>query len=97
MIQELIAAKLLKKDYEAAAEARRQQELLDKEEEKRKKELLRQERTPAWLARKINCQRPNIYYIFSQPSINTELLERISRALGVDFFMVLSECIKKEM
>ncbi|NBJ08184.1 XRE family transcriptional regulator [Duncaniella freteri] len=60
-------------------------------------ELLRQERTPAWLARKINCQRPNIYYIFSQPSINTELLERISRALGVDFFMVLSECIKKEM
>ncbi len=44
MIQELIAAKLLKKDYEAAAEARRQQELLDKEEEKRKKELLRQER-----------------------------------------------------
>lgn len=44
MVQELIAAKLLKKDYAAAAEARRQQELLDKEEEKRKKELLRQER-----------------------------------------------------
>ena len=44
MAQELIAARLLKKDYAAAAEARRQQELLDKEEEKRKKELLRQER-----------------------------------------------------
>lgn len=44
MVQELIAARLLKKDYAAAAEARRQQELLDKEEEKRKKELLRQER-----------------------------------------------------
>lgn len=44
MVQEVIAARLLKKDYAAAAEARRQQELLDKEEEKRKKELLRQER-----------------------------------------------------
>lgn len=44
MVQELIAARLLKKDYAAAAEARRKQELLDKEEEKRKKELLRQER-----------------------------------------------------
>lgn len=44
MIQELIAAQLLKKDYEAAAEARRKQELLEKEEEKRTKELLRAER-----------------------------------------------------
>lgn len=44
MIQEVIAAQMLKKDYAAAAEARRKQELLDKEEEKRKKELLRQER-----------------------------------------------------
>lgn len=44
MVQEVIAARLLKKDYAAAAEARRKQELLEKEEEKRKKELLRAER-----------------------------------------------------
>ncbi|MDE6452775.1 MAG: XRE family transcriptional regulator [Muribaculaceae bacterium] len=54
-------------------------------------ELARQERTPAWLARKINCQRPNVYYIFAQKSINTELLERISIALNVDFFRLYSE------
>ena len=44
-----------------------------------------QERTPTWLARKINCERPNIYYIFQQPSINTELLLKISIALNHDF------------
>ena len=53
-------------------------------------ELRRQERTPAWLARKINCERPNIYYIFRQSSINTELLLRISHALNTDFFSLYS-------
>ncbi len=53
----------------------------------------RQERSPAWLARKINCQRPNIYYIYEQSSINTELLEKISRALNVDFFKVYSSSL----
>ncbi len=51
-----------------------------------RQELDRQERTPTWLARKINCERPNVYYIFSQQSINTELLLRISQALNHDFF-----------
>ncbi len=49
-------------------------------------ELKHQERTPTWLARKINCERSNIYYIFSQRSINSELLLRLSKALGVNFF-----------
>ena len=51
-----------------------------------RQELERQERTPTWLARKINCERPNVYYIFSQQSINTDLLLRISQALNHDFF-----------
>ncbi len=51
-----------------------------------KEEMLRQERTPAWLARRINCQRPNLYYIFSQPTINTQLLIAISKALNKNFF-----------
>lgn len=55
------------------------------------KEMHRQERTPAWLARKINCQRTNIYYIFSQPSIHTDVLARISKALDHDFFRDLSD------
>jgi len=56
-----------------------------------KEVLERQERTPAWLARKINCERPNIYYIFQQKSINTDLLMRISCALEHDFFKYYSE------
>ncbi|MDE6497404.1 MAG: XRE family transcriptional regulator [Muribaculaceae bacterium] len=55
-----------------------------------KAEMLRQERTPAWLARKIHCERPNVYYIFSQEHINTGLLMRISAALGRDFFALYS-------
>lgn len=56
-------------------------------------ELIRQERNPTWLAKKINCERSNVYYIFKQRSINTDLLERISIALGVNFFKILSENI----
>lgn len=58
-----------------------------------KSEMERQERTPVWLARKIHCQRPNIYYIYSQQSINTDLLILISKALKVDFFKIISETI----
>ena len=54
-------------------------------------EMMRQERTPAWLARKINCARPNIYYIFRQESVNTDLLLRISQALKHDFFQYYSK------
>lgn len=50
-------------------------------------EMKRQERTPAWLARKINCERTNIYYIFKQKSINTDVLLKISKALNCNFFI----------
>lgn len=55
-----------------------------------REEMQRQGRSPAWLAKAINCQRPNVYYIYSQAAINTELLARISQALKVDFFKYLS-------
>ena len=41
-----------------------------------------------WLAERINCNRRNIYDIFQRPSIDTELLMRIGKALGHDFFGV---------
>ena len=56
-------------------------------------EMHRQERTPAWLARKINCARPKVYYIFRQESINTDLLLRISQALKKDFFQYYSAVV----
>ncbi|MDE6317141.1 MAG: XRE family transcriptional regulator [Muribaculaceae bacterium] len=58
-------------------------------------EMRRQERTPSWLARKINCERTNVYYIFSQASINTDMLIRISRALNHDFFQDLSQSLSE--
>jgi len=55
-----------------------------------REELIRQERSPSWLARKINCERTNVYDIFERSSINTELLERISAVLKYDFFALYS-------
>lgn len=56
-----------------------------------KKELELQERTPTWLAKKINCDRTNIYRIFDRESIDISLLSRISTALNRNFFEELSQ------
>ena len=49
-------------------------------------ELKRQKRPAAWLAKEICCDRTNVYKILRKSSIDTELLCRISVALGHDFF-----------
>ena len=51
-----------------------------------KEELERQERTVSWFARKLYCDRSNVYKIFKRPTIDTELLLRISVILNHDFF-----------
>lgn len=56
-----------------------------------KQRLEELERSPGWLAKKINCDRTNIYKIFNRSSIDTELLARISKALEYDFFIDLSK------
>lgn len=57
-------------------------------------ELRRQERTVTWLSRKIHCDRRNIYDIFHRDNIDTNLLMRISYALGVDFFKIFSDAMQ---
>lgn len=47
-------------------------------------------RSASWLAKKIFCERANIYRIFRKPSINTNLLLDISIALEIDFFVYYS-------
>lgn len=37
-------------------------------------ELIRQERTISWFAKKLCCDRTNVYSIFKRQSIDTELL-----------------------
>lgn len=55
-------------------------------------ELHRQGRTVTWLSRQLHCNRRNIYDIFERQSLDSELLFRISRVLGRDFFKIFSRC-----
>lgn len=58
-----------------------------------KEELERQERTVSWFARKLYCDRSNVYKLFKRPTIDTELLLRISIILNHDFFGEYKTCI----
>ena len=49
-------------------------------------ELRRQERSVSWFARKLCCNRQNVYDIFRRTNIDAELLLRISLILGRNFF-----------
>jgi len=51
-----------------------------------KEELERQERSVSWFARKLCCDRSNVYKLFKRSTIDTELLLRISHILHYDFF-----------
>lgn len=55
-----------------------------------KAELEAQERGVSWLAKKLSCDRSNVYRIFQKESLDTHLLERISKILNRDFFAELS-------
>lgn len=61
-----------------------------------KEELERQERSISWFARKLSCDRSNIYRLFQKESIDTNLLTRISVLLGRDFFSDLSQYLKEK-
>lgn len=49
-------------------------------------ELRRQERSVTWFAKKLYCDRTNVYKIFKKQSIDTQLLEQISIILQHNFF-----------
>lgn len=56
------------------------------------KEVLAQRHKPVtWLAREIDCERTNVYNIFSRKDISTGLLLKIGNILDYDFFKDLSE------
>lgn len=56
-----------------------------------KEELERQERSVSWFARKLSCDRSNVFRLFQKHSIDTSLLSRISVILNRDFFSELSQ------
>ena len=51
-----------------------------------REELKSQERTVSWFARKLCCDRTNVYKLFRRSAIDTEQLLRISQILHRDFF-----------
>ncbi|MBQ8606599.1 MAG: XRE family transcriptional regulator [Bacteroidaceae bacterium] len=61
-----------------------------------KEELDRQERSVSWLARKLACDRSNVYRIFQKDSIDTSVLKRVSIILNHDFFVDLSDELKEK-
>ena len=51
-----------------------------------KAKVREQGRTSAWLARQIPCTPNHLYKIYSKSAISTDLLVRISKILGYNFF-----------
>ena len=60
-------------------------------------ELRRQERSVAWFARRLACDRTNVYRIFDKESLDTRLLMRISTILVRDFFVLYSQQLNAEL
>ena len=56
-----------------------------------KQVLEEQGRTITWLAKQIGCSRENLYKIFRRSWIHTDMLQKISLALGYDFFNIYTE------
>lgn len=52
------------------------------------KELRKQERSQAWLARKLSISPSTLNGILRKQSIDSELLYRIGKTLGKDFFQL---------
>ena len=48
--------------------------------------LKEEERSIAWFARKLHCDRTNIYKIFQKQHLDSELLLKISIVLNYNFF-----------
>ena len=55
-----------------------------------KEEMLKQERTMSWLARKLNRDRSAVYRMLNKNSVDTNTLSEILRLLNRDFFRDLS-------
>lgn len=49
--------------------------------------------TVPWFAGQLNCDRRNIYNIFDRQSIDTELLMRVSKVIGHNFFADIAKKI----
>lgn len=49
-------------------------------------QLRKDKRSVGWLSREIGCTRNHVYKIFNKPSLDSDLILRISKALQFNFF-----------
>lgn len=54
-------------------------------------EVRRQKMPVTKFAKEINCQRNNVYDIFNRSNVDIDLLKRISKVLGVNFFQKIAD------
>lgn len=54
-----------------------------------------QGRTVKWFAEKMHCNRTNIYKMFEKSDLNSEIIARASKVLDHDFFLDISNKMKK--
>lgn len=59
-------------------------------------ELKNQERTPSWLAKKLYCDRSNVYKLLKKNSLDCELLLRISNILKCNFFIPYNDQVNQK-
>ena len=49
-------------------------------------QLRKDHRSVGWLAREIHCTRNNVYKIFNKPSLDSDLILKISKVMSFNFF-----------
>ena len=62
-----------------------------------KDELMRQERSVSWMARKLGCNRTAVYRLMQKNSIDTGLLLSISIILKHNFFSSFEQEIEQKL
>ncbi len=59
--------------------------------------LAEQERSEAWLARKVHCDPGNFNRMLKKRSIDTDLLRRISLVMGYNFVSEFAQVVEKQL
>ena len=60
-------------------------------------QLKADQRSASWLAREIGCSRNHLYKVFRKPSLDGELLLRISKAMNFNFFQYYTMAFLENM
>ena len=62
-----------------------------------REQLKADNRSVSWLAREIHCTRNNLYKIFNKPSLDSDLILRISNAMNFNFFQYYTTEFKQSL